>query len=730
MKRFPFIRQQDAMCCGIACLQMICAYYGKKYSSMYLSGICHATAEGISLLGIRDAANELGFYTISGHLTIEKLATAALPCILHWNQNHFVVLYKVKKRRVFYIADPGKGLITYKIEDFKNHWKTTSDAEDKGIAMFFEPNTSFYVKKDIFNMKEEKSFRFLLGYINQYRKYFVQILLGLIVGCLLQLALPFLTQNIVDVGIKNKDIDFIWLILIGQLVITLSNTSVDFIRRWILLHISMRINISLVSDFFIKLLQLPMSFFDTKLMGDLMQRIGDHSRVNSFLTQQALSVTFSMISFAVFSCVLLIYNRLIFFIFLLGSIIYGGWMALFLSRRKVIDYEVFEQQAINNNKTYQFLTSMQEIKLQDCEQRRRWEWEDVQADLFKVQMRSLKLQQTQEAGSIFINELKNIIITIISATAVINGSLTLGMMLAVQYIIGQLNSPVEQLMNFIYSIQDVKISLERINEIHKKDNEEDFKRTRSRLEGESHDIELSNIDFKYDPHALTKTIDDVSIHIPNGKITAIVGASESGKTTLIKLMLGYYPVMNGEITISGHNITEYNLKWWRRQCGVVMQDGVIFSESIARNIAVGDDDIDIERLEMAVDVANVKDFVNALPLKFNTNIGRDGMGLSQGQKQRILIARAVYKNPKFIFLDEATNSLDAGNERAIVEKLSTFYQGRTVVVVAHRLSTVKDADQIIVLDKGKVIETGNHTTLTAKRGAYYNLVKNQLELGI
>ena len=709
---------------------MICAYYGRNFSQDNLSKICFATTEGVSLLGIRDAAVKIGFYTISGRLTIDELSSATLPCILHWNQNHFVVLYKVKKGRKFYVADPGKGLITYTIDEFKQHWiETGQREEEKGIAMFLEPTQAFYDNTNEHETRTEKPFKFLFGYIKQYRKYFFQIILGLFVGSLLQLALPFLTQNIVDIGIKNKDIGFIWLVLIGQLVITLSRTSVDFIRRWLLLHISMRINISLVSDFFIKLLQLPMSFFDTKLMGDLMQRIGDHSRVNSFLTQQALNVAFSLISFAVFSCVLLVYNRLIFLIFLIGSILYGGWMALFLRRRKVIDYELFEQQAANNNKTYQFLTSMQEIKLQDCEQRRRWEWEDVQADLFHIQMKSLKLQQTQEAGSIFINELKNIIITVVSATAVINGSLTLGMMLAVQYIIGQLNSPIEQLMHFIYSIQDVKISLERINEIHKKDNEEDFNRNRTEFDDESHDIELRNIDFKYDPHALSKTIEGVGIHIPEGKITAIVGASGSGKTTLIKLMLGYYPVMSGEITIAGHNISEYNLKWWRRQCGVVMQDGVIFSESIARNIAVDDGEIDEERLEMAAEIANVKDFVMALPLKFNTNIGRDGMGLSQGQKQRILIARAVYKNPKFIFLDEATNSLDASNERAIVEKLSKFYKGRTVVVVAHRLSTVKNADQIIVLDKGRVVETGNHETLTARRGAYYNLVKNQLELG-
>ena len=730
MKKFHYIKQHDSMNCGIACLQMICAHYGKKYNQDFLSNICYATTEGVSLLGIKDAAVKLGFYTISGRLTIDELSSATLPCILHWNQNHFVVLYKVKKERKFYVADPGKGLITYTTDEFKQHWiEMEQGKERKGIAMFLEPTQAFYENSGEYESRTEKPFKFIFGYIKQYRRYFFQIILGLFVGSLLQLALPFLTQSIVDIGIKNKDISFIWLILIGQLVITLSRTSVDFIRRWLLLHISMRINISLVSDFFIKLLQLPMSFFDTKLMGDLMQRIGDHSRVNSFLTQQTLNVVFSLISFAVFSCVLLVYNRLIFFIFLIGSVLYGGWMALFLRRRKVIDYELFEQQAANNNKTYQFLTSMQEIKLQDCEQRRRWEWEDVQADLFHIQMKSLKLQQTQEAGSIFINELKNIIITVVSATAVINGNLTLGMMLAVQYIIGQLNSPIEQLMHFIYSVQDVKISLERINEIHKKDNEEDYNRSRTEFDNECHDIELSNIDFKYDPHALSKTIEGVNIHIPDGKITAIVGASGSGKTTLIKLMLGYYPVMSGEITIAGHNISEYNLKWWRRQCGVVMQDGVIFSESIARNIAVDDGEIDEERLEIAAEIANVKDFVMALPLKFNTNIGRDGMGLSQGQKQRILIARAVYKNPKFIFLDEATNSLDASNERAIVENLNEFYKGRTVVVVAHRLSTVKNADMIVVVNKGRIVETGTHTSLIEKRGAYFNLVKNQLELG-
>ena len=728
----PLCLQKDSMQCGIACLQMVCKYFGREYSMNTLSKLCFATTEGVSMLGINEAANILGLHTTCVRAATSILSEAHLPCILHWNQNHFVVLYKVKNGKKFYIADPGKGLVTYSLEEFKKHWiSTRSNEEDKGIAMFLETTPAFFTYKmeGEENIKEKRSFRFLFGYVKKYRKYFGQIILGLIVGSLLQLVLPFLTQSIVDVGIKNQDIGFVWLILLGQLMLTISRTAIDFIRRWLLLHISLRINISLVSDFFIKLLKLPMSFFDTKLMGDLMQRMNDHSRVNNFLTQQTLNITFAMLTFVVFSVVLFFYNKLVFAIFLLGSVLYGGWMTLFLKRRKVLDYELFEQQAINNNKTYEFITSMQEIKLQDCEQRRRWEWEDTQADLFGVQMKSLKLQQTQEAGSIFINEVKNIIITVVAATAVIHGQMTLGMMLAVQYIIGQLNSPVEQLMNFFYSLQDVKISLERINEIHQMDDENGKEGLKTSIENKNEGIDIKNVMFKYDPHALRKTIDDVNIHIPQGKVTAIVGASGSGKTTLIRLILGYYPVLDGKIAIGNTDINTLNKRWWRRQCGVVMQDGVLFSESIARNIAVDDGDIDKERLLKAAEIACIKDYVMALPLKFNTKIGRDGVGLSQGQKQRILIARAVYKNPDYIFLDEATNSLDANNERSIVENLDKFYRGKTVVIVAHRLSTVKNADQIVVIDHGKVVEVGNHESLTAKRGAYYHLVKNQLELG-
>lgn len=723
------------MQCGITCLQMICKYYGKEYSLDILSNYCSVSIEGVSLHNISEAANKLGLHTFCGKIELKLLYKVNLPVILHWNQNHFVVLYKIKYRRngksLYYIADPGRGLLLYSEEDFIQSW--ISDVHigiETGIVMSAQVTPLFYqnmIKND--NRQSRHSFQFLYGYIKQYRHYFGQIILGLLLGCLLQFMLPFLTQSIVDIGIKHQNIGFIYLVLLAQLVLTISRTSVDFVRRWLLLHISMRINISLISDFFIKLLKLPMAFFDTKLMGDLMQRINDHSRVENFLTSQSLNVLFSLLSFIVLGSILLWYNELIFFVFIIGSCLYGFWIALFLRKRKQLDYLTFEKKATNNNKTYQFITSMQEIKLQNCEQRRRWEWEDSQVDLFHIEMKQLKLQQTQEAGSIFINEVKNIIITILAATTVINGQMTLGMMLAVSYIIGQLNSPIEQLMGLLYSAQNVKISLERINEIHTMKEEDDIDKLHSMKLKENCDICFINVNFKYNKDALENILDSVNFNIPAGKVTAIVGASGSGKTTLLKLILGYYPVLSGKITIDGVSLEKINLKWWRTECGIVMQEGVIFSETIARNIAVDDAPINMDRLLDATRIANIDEYISSLPLKYNTKIGQDGIGLSQGQKQRILIARAIYKKPRFIFFDEATNALDANNEKIIAESLNDFYQGRTVVIVAHRLSTVKNADQIIVVDKGRIIEIGNHQSLVKKQGAYYNLVMNQLELG-
>lgn len=720
--------------CGATCLRMIALFYGKEYSAETMQQLCLVTRGGVSLLGISDAAEYIGFRTVCGRLSLEKLISQRpFPCILHWNQEHFVVLYDVKTKRngkhIFYIADPGKNLLTIDEDTFKNAWVSTRTyGEEKGILMALQPTPAFYEKQDE-KKKMEKPLRFLFGYVQPYKRFFIQLLLGLLVGSILQLIFPFLTQAIVDKGIAGKNLNLIYLILIGQLMLVVSRASVDFIRRWILLHISARMNISLLSDFLIKLMRLPMAFFDTKMTGDLLQRINDHERVERFLTAQTLTVLFSAFSFVIFGGVLLYYSRIIFLIFLLGSALYAAWVFLFLKKRRLLDYTYFEQRARNQSKTMQMLNGMQEIKLQNCERRRRWEWEDVQADLFQTNMATMKLQQNQEAGSILINEVKNILITVLAATSVIQGELSLGMMLAIQYIIGQLNAPVEQFVQFIYGWQDVQISLERMSEIRLRQEEETEERVITGFRGNEREIRLRHITFQYEGIHSPKVLDDICLDIPQGKITAIVGTSGSGKTTLIKLLLGYYKPVEGVITVGENDLQSFSLRWWRDQCGAVMQDGYIFSESIARNIAVDDEEIDKARLLLAARIANIEEFIERLPLRYNTVIGPDGQGVSQGQRQRILIARAVYKNPSFLFFDEATNSLDANNERAIVENLADFYRGKTVIIVAHRLSTVRNADQIVVLDKGQVMETGTHKSLIANKGAYFNLVKNQLELG-
>jgi ATP-binding cassette subfamily B protein len=719
------IGQKD---CGPTCLKIVAKHYDKTISVQVLRTLSETTRVGSTLLGLSDAAEKVGFHSIGAKITLNELKEAPLPCILHWNKHHFVVLYEVKDH-IFYISDPAHGILKYKEEELLKHWigNNATNETKEGVTLLLEPTPKFY-DTNFEELKETLGLKFLSRYILRYKKFLWQLVIGLIAASLLQLIFPFLTQSVVDVGIKNRDIHFVYLILFAQLALFIGRTSIEVLRSWILLHLSTRINISLVSDFFIKLMSLPISYFDTRMTGDILQRINDHERVEKILTTSSLNVLFSMVNLIVFSFVLAYYSLQLFGIFLIGSILYFIWIIFFLKKRKDLDYKRFSQVSQEQSKVIELINGMQEIKLHNAEKQKRWGWEYLQARLFKISIEGLALEQYQAVGSGFINEVKNILITVLSAKLVIDGEITLGMMLAISYIVGQLNSPISQLINFVREVQDAKISLERLSEIHNKEEEEQLGDGKIMDLESDLDIKLSNVSFRYigsDQHVLK----DLDLEIPTNKITAIVGVSGSGKTTLMKLLLKFYEPNEGQIILGNYDLKNVSQKAWRHQCGVVMQEGYIFSDTIANNIAVGEDYIDKTKLAHAVDVANIKDFIESLPLSYNTKIGMEGVGLSTGQKQRLLIARSVYKNPNYLFFDEATSALDANNEKVIMEKLDTFFENKTVVVIAHRLSTVKNAHQIVVLDNGKVVEVGNHETLVSQKGNYYHLVKNQLELG-
>lgn len=732
MKHYP---QYNIMDCGPACLRMVLKHHGKHYSLQTLRRKCYITREGVSMLGISDAAESVGMRTLGVRTTVDKLADgASLPCILHWNQNHFVVLYKVGKgrggKRIFHIADPASTCVKYNREEFGKCWcSKTNGTEREGTALLLSPGPDFDRTEEEPEHTTRRDLLFFARYMLPYKGQFAQLLLGMALGSLLQMAFPFLTQAMVDVGIGDRNLGFITLVLIAQLALFVSQLAIGFLRSWIMLHINSRIDIALISDFLMKLMKLPLSYFDTKMTGDIMQRIGDHARIKSFLMGNTVNILFSLVNFFIFAGILGYYHPLILIIFLGGNALHVVWILAFMRFRRELDIKRFNQSAGEQSKIIQLIQGMQEIKLNNCEKQKRWEWEHIQVKLFKINIKGLSLGQIQQAGSSFFTQTTGIVVSFIAAKAVVDGQMTLGMMMSLTYIIGQVAAPIGEFIGFAQSFQDAKISLERLNEIHNQtDEEEDIEMKLTRLP-DNRDIRLKNVTFSYSGADRDYALDGVSLTIPANKVTAIVGASGSGKTTVVKLLQGFYEPLHGQITVGNSPLPLINPHLWRSKAGSVMQESFIFSDTIARNIAVATDEIDLGRLHHAVKVANIEDYINSLPLGYSTRIGMEGNGLSAGQRQRILIARAVYKNPEFIFFDEATNSLDANNESIIMENLRDFYKGKTVLVVAHRLSTVRHADKIIVLDHGKVVEEGTHEELTKRRGAYYTLVKNQLELG-
>lgn len=732
---FPHYHQQESADCGPACLRMIAKYYGRQYSLEMLRERSFITREGVSMLGISDAAEYLGMHTLGVKITFEQLANeAVLPCILHWNQNHFVVCYGIKKKRFsddfnVYIADPASQKLCYSKAEFCKCWLSTKvSGQDCGTALLLEPGVNFGNIDDEF-VSREKSISSFIGYFLPYKKLFFQLLLGMVLGSLLQLIFPFLTQAMVDVGIGNRDLGIITLILIVQLMLFFSQLTVGYIRSWILLHINSRIDISLISDFLQKITSMPLHFFDSKNIGDIMQRIGDHGRIKSFLMGKSINIVFSLVNFVVFMFILAYYNKQVLTIFIIGNVLYVSWILFFMRYRRELDAKRFNLSSTEQSRIIQLIQGMQDIKLNNCERQKRWEWERIQVRLFKVSVRGLTIGQIQQAGSVFFTQTTNIIISFIAAKAVVEGDMTLGMMMSQTYIIGQVSAPIGDFINFAHTLQDAKISMERLNDIHAQEDEEYDICNKLSLLPENGTITVRDLTYSYSGAERDYAIKNLSLDIPEGKVTAIVGESGSGKTTLIKLLQGFYKPNSGTIKVGGISLDCINPHLWRKSTGSVMQESYIFSDTIAKNIALSTDEVDVKRLYDSALLANADEFISALPLGYNTRIGMEGSGVSQGQRQRLLIARAIYKNPKYLFFDEATNSLDATNERVIMENLQKIFLNRTVVIAAHRLSTVMNADNIVVMKKGEIVEQGTHSELVALRGHYYTLVKNQLELG-
>jgi len=714
------------MDCGPTCLRIICKFFGKTFSLEYFRSLTFTSRSGTSMLSLSNAAEKLKLRTMAAKLSFDDFVeTQPFPCIAYWNQKHFLVVYKIKRNKV-YVSDPAHGLLIYSKEEFIKSWCIE---EAKGIILSLEPTQGFHDEADEKQTTSEKNFGSIFKYVLKYKREMVQIIAGLVVASLLQVFFPFLTKSVVDIGIHNHDMQFIYMVLLAQLMVFLGKTAIELLRSYMLLHVSTRVNIHLLSDFFIKLMRLPLGYFDSKMVGDTIQRISDHRRVESFFTSGAITSIFSLLSLVVFGAVLALYSPFIFAVFLAGSLLYILWITLFMKKRAALDYKLFAQMSANQEKNYEMIVGMQEIKLHNAEQKKRWQWELLQIKLFKINIKSLSLKQWQSGGAVVINELKNIIITIVAAGLVVKGSVSLGVMLSVSYIIGQLNSPILQLVEFFQSYQDTSLSLNRINEIHNKPDEENIYDQKI-TEIQSGDICIENLSFKYDNNPVSPfVLKDINITIPANKVTAIVGSSGSGKTTLLKLLMKFYEPTAGTITIGNQQFSSLSNSKWRDKCGVVMQEGYIFNDSIESNIAVGDDVIDFIKLESAARIANIQDFIKALPMGYKTKIGNNGMGISTGQKQRILIARAIYKNPDVLFFDEATSALDAKNEKLITENLNSIFKNKTVVIIAHRLSTVKNADNILVLQNGSISESGHHKQLITEKGFYYNLVSNQLELG-